>query len=279
MRGINPLALDFLDKHPVDCARILEQLPLITACSLIRSIQPGHAAGIMECMVTSYGSECLRALEEKTAVSIIGEMKTPQAARLLRAMTLKDSKHILDVLPAFVKSNIHSSLRYPDQTVGRVMDSNPFSVPESISINDAIKRVKNLRIRTLQEIFTVDDDHVLKGVIHVADLLSATRSASLHTIITSDVPFLSTRATLNAAAIHSGWQTYSMLPVVGSNHILSGVLKSSTLMHVLARAGGNGDSPDALEELLSMTKMYWLVLAELINSLAGDVTAKRDRTD
>ena len=279
MGRINPLALDFLHKHPADCARILEQLPSHTACALIRSIQPGPAAGIMECMVTSYGSECLHVLDTQTAVSIIKEIKTPQAARLLRAMPVQHSEKILGMLPAYVKSNIHSSLRYPDQTVGRVMDSNPVSMPESISINDAVKRVKNLRKRTLHEIFVVDDEHTLRGVIHVADLLSAARSSSLQTIITRNVPYLSTRISLYAAAVHAGWQTYTTLPVVGTDHILSGVLKSSTLLHVLAESRSTGDAPDALNELLSMTKMYWIVMADLINAVAGDIKEKRGQRD
>jgi len=279
MGRINPLAHDFLDKHPADCARILEQLPVSTSCSLINSIQPRLAAGIVECLVTSYGSECLHTLDKQTSVSLINEMKTPHAARMLRAMSFQNSKNILDNLPLHVKSNIHLSLRYPDQTVGRVMDSNPFSLPESISINDAVKRVKDLHERTLHEIFVVDDDHKLRGTIHVTDLLSASKSSSLQTIITRDIPYLSTRISLNAAAVHAGWQAFSTLPVVGKDNIFSGVLKSSTLMHVLAEARSSIDSPDALDEMFSLTKMYWIVMAELLNTVAGDIKEKRGQEE
>ena len=279
MGRINPLVTDFLDKHPADCSRILEQFPVNTTCSLILSIQPGLAAGMMECMVTSYGSECLHVLDIQAAVSLIKEMKTPHAARLLRAMTFQNSKNIIDILPAHVRSDIHSALRYPDQTVGRVMDSNPFSLPESISINEAVQRVKNQRERTMHEIFAVDDDHKLKGVIYVADLLSAARSSSLQTIIKGDVPYLSTRASLDAVAVHMGWQTFSTLPVVGKDHIFSGILKSSTLMHVLAETRNSSNSPDALDEMFSLTKMYWIVLAELISSVTGDTKERRSQGD
>ena len=278
MGRINPLVTDFLDRHPVDCARILEQLTVHTSCSLIRSIQPGIAAGIMECMVTSYGSECLLVLDAQTSASIIKEMKTPQAARLLRAIAFQDSENILHMLPAYVKSNIQSALRYPDLTVGRVMDSNPISLPVSISIIDAVKRVRNLHGRTIHEIFVVDDDHKLRGVINVTDLLSEADSSSIKTIV-SDVPYLSTRATLTSAAVHIGWQTFSTLPVVGKDHILSGVLKSSTLMHVLAENRNAGNTPDALDEFYSMTKMYWTVMANLINTVAGGSMEGKDQRE
>lgn len=279
MGRINPLVTDFLDKHPADCARILERLPVKTACSLILSVQPELAAGIMECMVTSCGSECLRVLNAQTASSLIKEMKTPHAARLLRAMAYQSSKNILDMLPAHVKSNIHSALRYPEQTVGRVMDSNPFSLPESISINDAVKRVKNLRERTMHEIFVVDDAYKLKGAIHLADLVSAVRSSSLQTIITRDIPYLSTRTSLSSAAVHVGWDKFSTLPVVGKDHVLSGILKSSILMHVLEGTRGARESADALDEIFSMTKMYWIVMAELVNAIAGNIEERRGQSD
>lgn len=276
MSRINPLVTDFLYNHPAECARILEQLPVNTACSLILAAQPELAAAMMECMVTSYGSECLNFIDTHTAALFIKEMKTPHAARLLRAVDFQKSKNILDRLPAYIRSGIHSALRYSDQTVGRVMDSNPFSLPESILINDAVKRVINLRKRTMHEIFVVDDGHKLKGVIHVTGLLSAARSSSLQSIITRDIPYLSTRISLDSAAVHVGWQTFNTLPVVGEGHILSGVLKSSTLMHYLAETRSTRHTPDALDEMFSMTKMYWIVMAELINAVVGNIHEKRD---
>lgn len=277
MKRISSLVIDFLHKHPADCARILEQLPVKTACSLIPSIQARIAAAMMECMVTSYGSECLQVLDIQTAVSLVKEMKTPHAARLLRAMASQNSKNILDILPAHVKKNIHSALRYPDQTIGRIMDSNPFILPETISINDAVKRVRNLRERTTDEIFVVDDSHKLKGVIHAANLLSSARSSSLQTIMSSNVPYLSTRASLNSAALHVGWQSFSTLPVVGKDHILSGILRSSTLMQLLAETRSTGESADIMKEMFSMTKMYWIVMAELVNAVAGNIKERRSQ--
>jgi magnesium transporter len=279
MKRLSPLVLDFLDNHPADCARVLEQFSTDTACSLIRSIKPARAAPVIACMVTSYGSECIDTLDIQSAVSILTEMKTPQAARLLRAMDRVKSRKILDILPSHVRNNINAALRYPDQTVGRIMDSNPFSLPESITISDALKRVKNLRERTLNELFVVDDDHQLTGVIYVADLLSAAGPSSLQTITKRDVPCLSTRMSLHAAAVHLGWQTFSALPVVGKDHVLSGILKSSALMQVLAENHNKRESAHALNELFSLTEMYWIVMSELINSVAGDRTQERGVRD
>ncbi len=270
MKRPSPLVLDFLDNHPADCARVLEQFPADTACSLIRSIKPGRAAPVIACMVTSYGSECLDRLAIQSAVSILTEMKTPQAARLLRAMDRVKSKKILEMLPSHVRNNIQAALRYPDQTVGRIMDSNPFSLPESISISDALKRVKKLRERILNELFVVDDDHKLTGVTYVANLLSAAGSSPLQAIIKSDVPCLSTRMSLNTAAVHTGWQTFSALPVVGTDYVLSGILRSSILMQVLAENDSNRESAHVLNDLFSLTKMYWIVMSELIDSVAGN---------
>ncbi len=274
MSRINALALDFLDKHPVDCARILEQVPTQTACSLLRTIPAKLAAGILECMLTGYASECLRALDTHRAVSIAQEMKTPHAARLLRTMAAEDARRILDTVPAHVKSKIHSALRYPDQAVGRVMDSNPFVLPESISIQDAVKRVRNLQERIMHDIFVVDENHKLSGVIHMASLFSAGKSSSVQTIIQRDVPYLSTRMLIHTAAVHAGWQTFDTLPVVGTHHVLSGILKSSTLMHVLAATESRSNAPSTLDGLFSLTKMYWLVMAELVNAVAGEITER-----
>lgn len=269
MARTSPLVLQFLDRHPSDCARILEQLDADTACSLIRSVEPELAAGVLECMMTSYGADCIRVLDVPAAAPIIKEMKMPQAARLLRAVDAELSANILHALSPHVKNGIHASLRYPDQTAGRLMDSNPFCLPEKISVSEAVKRIKHIRQRTVHEIFVVDDDHKLTGAVRIADLLSAVRTSPLEAILIRNVPFLYARSRIGPAAQNPGWQTFGTLPVVEKDHTLSGVLKSSTLMHVLAETRGAGGSPDALHEMFSLMKMYWIVMAEMIDGLIG----------
>ena len=128
MVQVSPLVQQFMDRHPSDCARILEQLDVAETCTLIQKVKPETAAPVVECMMTSYGAGCLRTLDVSFTTSIIRDMKMHQAARLLRAVDGKLSESILHGLSPHVKSGLHASLRYPDKTVGRAMDSNPFSV-------------------------------------------------------------------------------------------------------------------------------------------------------
>ncbi len=270
MPRVKALALEFLEKHPVDCARILENIPVHSACSLFRSVRPGLAAAVIERMVTIHGTECIQSLDIKTAASVISEMKPPQAARLLRPMDPRTSVKILDMIPAYARNHIQRALRYPEQTVGRMMDSNPFCLSQSISLSQAVRRVKNVRSHTLHEVFIVDDDHKLTGVLPIAILLSSLRSSSVQTVMTTEVPFLSVRSSLQSAVQYTGWQKYSTLPVVEQDHTLVGVLKSSTVMNGLGKYQQDTQPDDIMNEVFSMTKMYWIVMAELIGVVAGE---------
>lgn len=269
MSRLSPLALEFIERHPSDCARILEQMETETVSALISSVKPGLAAGMLESMISSYGAECLNLLDMPAAAEIINEMKMPRAARLLSAMDRKKSDVILDALPVHVRNSIDAALRYPEHTVGSVMDSNPFCLPESIAVSEAVKRVKHLRERTVQEIFVVDDEQKLKGAVRIADLLSAGHSSLLSAVIIYDVPFLYAMSDTGSAAQNAGWQTFGTLPVVEKDNTLSGILKSSTLMHVLAEARDMTGTADVLNEMYTMTKMYWIVMAEMMNEVIG----------
>lgn len=269
MSRISPLALEFIEKHPSDCARVLEQIDVNTVRALISSVQPELAAGLLERMITAFGSECLGELDASAAAAIIREMNMPRAARILSGMNKNASVQILDAVPVHIRNGIGATLRYPDQTVGRVMDSNPFCLPDKITVLDAIKRVKHLRERTVQEIFVVDDDQKLRGAVRIADLLSAGRSSPLEVIMIYDIPFLYSLSDISSAAQNKGWQTFAALPVVEKDHALSGILKSSTLMHVLAEDCESKETSDVLHEMYSMTKMYWIVMAEMMNEVFG----------
>jgi magnesium transporter len=274
MAKVNPLVLQFLERHPSDCARVLEQLHVDTTSVFIQSVEPVLAAAVLECMMPSYGAECLRHLDVSASSAYIELMKMPRAARLLRAMDRDIADKILKALSHHVKNGMRSSLRYPDQTVGRLMDSNPFCLPHRITVAEAIKRIKHVRQRTVNEIFIVDDDHCLKGVIRVADLLSAVRTSPLEAILIRDVPFLYSKATVRSAVENTGWQTFGTLPVVEKDHTLSGILTSGTLMHYLAEARDTVLSGSMLNEVFSMTRMYWVVMAEMIDEV---MTRERDQ--
>jgi magnesium transporter len=270
MPRVRALALEFLEKHPLDCARILENIPVHSACSFFHSIRPGPAAAVIEKMVTMYGAECIQCLDIKTAASVISEMKPAQAARLLRAMNPQTAGKFLDILPPYSRNHIQKALRYPEQTVGRLMDSNPFSLSESILLSEALRRVKRLKNHTLHEVFIVDDDHKLTGALRITDLLSSDRSSPVQTIMAHSVPFLSVRSSLKSAAQYSGWQNYSTLPVVEQDHTLVGILKSSAVMNNLGKYQQEPQPDNVLNEVFSMTKMYWIVMAELMGAVAGE---------
>lgn len=267
MARVNPLAIKFLDRHPSDCARILEQLEVNEVCNIIQTVEPDIAAPVLECMMTSYGADCLRTLDVSAAVSLVREMKMPQAARLLRAMDEKLSKKILQGLSVHIQKSLRDSLRYPEHTVGRVMDSNPFCLPENISVSEAVKRIKNVRQQIVHEIFIVDDNYIFIGAVRVTDLLAATKASSLSAVMIRDIPVLDISTHISSAAQNTGWQTFDTLPVVGKDHTLSGTLKSSVLLHVLAQSVSE-DVPDALSDLFSMTKMFWIVMADLLGTAA-----------
>ncbi len=264
------LAMEFLDRHPADCARILENIPVRSVCAFISSIRPGPAAAVIEKMVTSHGTECVQYLDSKTAASVMSEMKPPQAARLLRAMSPQAQEKILEMVPSYSRKLIQKAFRYPEQTVGRLMDSNPFCLAESVSLSEAVKKVKNLKNHALHEVFIVDNDHKLTGVLSVSALLSSDRSSPVQKVMTLSVPYLSARSSLSSAARYSGWKIYGSLPVVEEDHTLVGVLKISTIMDHLEKHRMDTQQDDIMSEMFSMTKMYWIVMAELMGSVSGE---------
>jgi len=265
---VSPLATEFVERHPADAARILEQLPAESVSFLLGSIELPLASRLIECMVVPYGAECLRHLAIDRSSVIVKEINTTQAARLLRTAGSQTSAEIFNLLPDHIRTRIKAVSRYPEQTVGTVMDYHFLYLPMSISITDAIRRVRHAQERIGSELFVVDDTHKLVGAISLAQLFSVSRSLPVQTVMMHDVPFLYARTPLQLASQHAGWHRFETLPVVDQDHIVMGVLNYRSLAAALNKSRQEQRSDDVLNSIFSVAHVYWIVIAELIGTLA-----------
>jgi hypothetical protein len=79
---------------------------------------------------------------------------------------------------------------------------------------------------------------------------------------------ISIHATVETLLTHPAWLMRRRLPVVERDNTLSGALDYTSLQDAVGEAGGMA-SRDPLENLLSLAGLYWLTVAQLLNSMLG----------
>ena len=266
MKATNRLTLSFLREHPQDAAQLLEQLPLEMRMSLLAAVSPEDAAWLLEHLLPATAAACIQDMGTEQAAQLLSHTPARSAARILA--TIKQGgivQPILNQLPNHLSQRIRQSLRHPAATVGTLMDRDYFVLPDNIAVSEALKRLKRSDRPISNEIYIIDADYRLVGMVELDSLFKAARHLLLRVIMGRHAPSVSVHARINRLLSRRDWQQVHSLAVVDTDGVVIGLLHHQTLLQNAAQLTQDNPSTDAFNSLLSIAGLYWVAVAELVD--------------
>lgn len=191
-RGAEANAYNIVSRlHPSDIAKLLGELPenlrKPTFEILLQRNVPlagealselGHASGaeLLTGMSPGEISRVLQELDPDDAAEFIGHLPPELRDEILATMRQKDAAEVEDLL------------QYPEQTAGRIMNPNVFSLHEDTTVGEAIARLQDAGDKEMVfYIYVVNDHNNLVGVLSLRQLLLKKPSIRLKDIMVTDV--------------------------------------------------------------------------------------------
>lgn len=278
MRADNPLTSEYLLTYPVDSARILEQLSADHAAAFFDELPVKTGAGIMTAMTPSKTMLCLKAMPEQKAAKLMSELPVTYTVRIYRLMPVAVRDEIFSHLSERCKKHIRRYLKYPSTTAGALLDPVVDMLPAEVSVAGAIRAVERFQSAASCDIYIVDEAQRLVGMIEIGKLLKSGHHLMLKDIMFRKSQSISAFAKADRLLKHPGWTVRRRLPVVDRDNTLVGVLDYRHLKDSLGVIEETVP-PDAVTSLLSFAGLYWLIVAQLLDSvfaLAG--ASKGERT-
>jgi magnesium transporter len=236
-RGAGPNAFNILHKlHPVDIAELLSELPNYRKAAFELLIQSdlnlagealselGSARGgeLLAGMSAQEISRVLQELDPDDAAEFVGELPPELQEEILGAMRQKDAAEVEDLL------------KYDEETAGRIMNPNVFSLNEDTTVGDAIARLQDSEdLEMVFYIYVVDDRNHLVGVLSLRQLIQRRPDTHIKDIMVSPIISVSTDTDQEEAAQLVA--SYNMLasPVVDSENKLVGFIPVDDVIDVL----------------------------------------------
>ncbi len=261
MPELDELTHAYLRAHPVDAARELERLPAGDVAALFGHAPARLVAPVAEAMLTHAAAAAVLALPEEQSALILGAMRAPGAAGVLRHAAGEERRALLAALPTTTALACRALLRYPEDAVGALVDSSAVALPESARADEALAALRQ-RGGAAEDVYVVADAQRLAGAVSVATLLGADPAVRL-AALKRPVPSLPALMPCAAAASSPGWDEAGALPVVEHGGRLVGVLTAPALRRALAtreRAGAAAGEP-SLAGVLGQG--YWLAVSAL----------------
>lgn len=266
MKVDNPLSREFLLRYPVEAARVLESVSAEHVAAMLNELPAKTGAPVMASMLPELAAACLQVMMPLPAAKLVTELSVSSAARIYGLLTPAKQEELSGNLSDKTRSLIGRYLDYPPESAGALLDPGIDMLPENLTAAEAIRLIERRDHPVSCEIYIVDNAHHLVGMINLGKLMTSSHQARLRDIMSRKTHPISVHATASTLLTHPGWDTRRRLPVVERDDTLLGVLDYQHLRDSVGQTE-TINSRDPLENFLSLASLYWLSVAQLLDSV------------
>ncbi|HML92079.1 magnesium transporter [Methyloceanibacter sp.] len=270
-----------VDLHEADLADLLEVLRQEGRAKLIEALGEDFKAAALPELDEAVRDQILEDMPAEQVAEALKELDSDDAVYLLEDLDRADQQDILSKLPYFERIALQRSLEYPEDSAGRIMQTDLIAVPPFWSVGqtiDYMREATDLPER-FYELFVVDPAYHLMGCVALNKILRSKRPTQMETIIDEEMHPIPVAADQEEVARLFERYNMNSAPVVDDDGRLVGVITADDIVEVvqeeasediLAMGGVGGESmADTVWETTRL-RFAWLV-ANLITAIAASV--------
>ena len=219
--------------NPVDIAELFPELDEKDMVILFRLIPKERAAEVFTYLGQEEEQVLLLALTDTEIKGIMDDMFIDDAVDVIEEMPANVVERML-ALSGEKRTAINTILNYPEDSAGSIMTLEYISLLPSMTIGDALKKVKSAGIRS-ETVYTcyVVEKHKLLGIITAKDLLTCDDSEKISDVMETNIISVKTHTDKEEVAAIFNKYDFLSLPVVDNEFCLVGIVTVDDAMDVL----------------------------------------------
>jgi len=275
-----------------DAAKVRElTLPLHEAdlADLIQLLRPEPRGALITMLGDDLKAAALPELDEGVRNQVLEDMPPEQVAKALQQLDSDEAVYLLEdldkdeqsdilaQLPHFERIALERSLEYPEDSAGRIMQTDLIAVPPFWSVEQTIDfmRLADDLPDRFYEIFVVDPAYHLLGSVALNRLRRSKRSVTIEAITDRDIHPIAVEADQEAVAREFERYNLTSAPVIDGGGRLVGVITADDVVEVvqeeasedILRMGGvAGESVSDSVWQTTRLRFTWL-LANLVTAI------------
>ncbi len=203
---------------PADIASILNDLDRPTGQSLLKRMGDEIVADTLEESPAKFQIDALSTLGSERAADILEEMDPDEAADLIASLPREESSTLLNLMEKDEADDIRTLLDYPPDSAGGIMTTEFAWIPEGLTVEKAIDFVRTSKdaqeVEDMYYIYVLDNKECLIGVIYLRDLVMATPTIEVSSLMDKDPIFVSPHTTQEETAYLAAKYNLLSVPVV-----------------------------------------------------------------
>jgi magnesium transporter len=235
-----------LNLHEADLADLIELLRPEERPALIETLGEDFDAAALPELDEAVRDQVLEDMPPEQVAEALQQLDSDEAVYLLEDLDKEEQKDILAKLPYFERIALQRSLEYPEDSAGRIMQTDLIAVPPFWSVGQTIDymRVAEDLPERFDEIFVVDPAYHLIGSVALNRLLRSKRPTSIESITDEDIRLIPVDADQEEVARQ--FERYNLIsaPVIDQDKRLVGVITADDIVEVVQE--------EASEDILAM---------------------------
>jgi len=268
--------------HESDLAALIEALDPDERTGLIRLLGEDFDFTALTELDDTLRVQILEALPAKTVAEGVRELESDDAVMLLEDLEPEEQAEILAEMPPVERAAVARSLEFPEESAGRLMQTDFIAVPPFWNVGQAIDYMREEEELPDEffMLFVVDATFHLVGTVALDRLLRSKRPTPIAEIMETDVEAV--KATDDQEDVARRFERYNLLaaPVVDDDGRLVGVITVDDVVDVIEeeaeedirRLAGVGDeeTSDTIA-YVARSRIPWLLVNAVTAFLAAAV--------
>jgi magnesium transporter len=222
------VATETEEMHPADLADVAEQLPRSQVPVFLSVLPRERAAAVLEYLTEEVRTDVLETMSPEQAALLMARMTPDDRADTLDEIDEERAEEIVEAMPDAARRETEKLLTYAPDTAGGLMTTEFVSVPETDTVEEALRRVREIaragRREAMNTVYAVDANGTLKGVLSLRELLAAPEGAQIADVAWTEVRGVSPGADREEVVRLTSEYDLVAVPVVDERRLLLGVV-------------------------------------------------------
>lgn len=255
----------FMQAHSKVAARTLEDIEPEKLAGFFNDSPNDWLLEVIPHTNAQWMSEVFEKMNPERLVSLLESMEIAHSVVSIRMMNQVLAESVLNSLSAEKSASVKRLLQYLDHSVGAYMDAKVYTLTDNLTVKEARTAIKKHKEQIKPQLFVIDSDRKLKGVISISDLITGEQGAEIRSMMVTKLTTLSPDTPIDSVLSHQEWQDFYALPVVDHASLFLGTISLETIRALLAESGSKGEEMDQMA-ISALGELYRLGLAGLIRS-------------
>ena len=218
-----------------DLADLIELLEPDQRLELIQMLGAGFDPQVLSELDEAVRDQISEALPNSVLAKAVARLDTDDAAYVIENLEEADKQDVLSQIPSSDRAALERNLEYPEETAGRLMQTDFVAVPPFWNVGQVIDHMREAAElpETFSDIIVVDPSYRVLGSVDLSRLLRSKRHIAIDSIMDADSHVV--LATADQEQMARQFERYDLksAAVVDANKRLVGVVTVDDVVEVI----------------------------------------------